>query len=168
MSCCTDVAALTNADDEELLKFIKHRYQSEVNGWETWCGSDVLVIVNPYTKSSEKNDQEIWTALRRCGMNYIGAPPHPYTMAAKAVQRMMRQNTPVFSIISGESGTGKTHSARLMMEYVVQCCSRSSGTSPGSVLRKLRRGRPGTSLLSIGPQQRQKLTLRHPSERPLT
>ena len=62
-------------------------------------------------------------------MNYIGAPPHPFTMAAKALQRMMRQNAPVYSIISGESGTGKTHSARLMMEYVVQCCSSGSSGS---------------------------------------
>eukprot|EP00398_MALV-I-01_sp_L67-1_P000968 gene968-983_t len=129
MTGCADVSALTNADDEALLKFIQDRYNQEQNGWETWCGSDVLVIVNPYTKSSVKNDEDIWAALRRCGMNYIGAPPHPYTMAAKAVQRMMRQNSPVFCIISGESGTGKTHSARLMMEYVVQCCSRSSGSN---------------------------------------
>lgn len=57
--CSNDVATLANLDDKHLLDYVKCRYEDVSNGWETWVGNDVLVVVNPYTKSSEQNDHEV-------------------------------------------------------------------------------------------------------------
>ncbi|KAJ1568222.1 Unconventional myosin-Ie, partial [Nowakowskiella sp. JEL0078] len=74
-----------------------------------------LVAVNPYKKLSYFTDAEIDI--------YNGSaahenPPHIYAVADKMYQSMLTDEENQCVIISGESGAGKTESAKLIMNYI--------------------------------------------------
>jgi len=61
--------------------------------------------------------------------------PHTYVVAAKAVRQMYVNKERQAIVISGESGAGKTETAKIAMNFLTSM-SGSSGQSEGPVSQK--------------------------------
>lgn len=85
--------------------------------------SEVLVICNPYQILPIYGPSHI--ALYQTA-NMSETQPHIFGLAERAYRKMVTSRIPQAVIISGESGAGKTESAKLILHYA----SSVSGSSP--------------------------------------
>ena len=118
-SLCAQVAVV---DADAGLDVLKKRFDTQ--NIYTHCGP-LLVAVNPYADveglySTEKLDEHLVL------MPSEEPPPHVYGMAARAYQKMMATGGNQAVVISGESGAGKTESAKFLLTYLAAA---ASGTS---------------------------------------
>merc|ERR1711936_336995 len=90
----------------------------------TYCGI-VLVAINPYSDLQIYGNETI--SMYR-GKNMGDLDPHVYAVAEEAFKRMERYTQDQSIIVSGESGAGKTVSAKYAMRYFATV----GGTSDGS------------------------------------
>jgi len=84
----------------------------------------VLVAVNPYERQDENYTEGIMRAYQARPMNLEGLvgmddlAPHVYTVANSAYLNMVARRVNQSIIVCGESGSGKTESAKYMMRYL--------------------------------------------------
>uniref|UniRef100_A0A8C1YG99 non-specific serine/threonine protein kinase n=1 Tax=Cyprinus carpio TaxID=7962 RepID=A0A8C1YG99_CYPCA len=107
-----DLATLEVLDENTITEQLQRRYAKEQI--YTYVG-DILIAVNPFHKS------ELYTPEH--SKVYIGAkrtsnPPHIYAVADIAYQSMVSYNADQCIVISGESGSGKTESAHLLVQQL--------------------------------------------------
>ncbi|KAI8809341.1 myosin IF [Cladochytrium replicatum] len=107
-----DMVLLTKVTEDQITDNLKKRLMSDLI--YTYIGP-TLVAVNPYKKLPYFTEKEI--------EQYHGAasyehPPHIYAVADKMFQSMISDEENQCVIISGESGAGKTESAKLIMNYI--------------------------------------------------
>lgn len=86
----------------------------------TWCGI-ALVAVNPYTDIDIYGKQVIETY--HIAPDLLQLNPHIYAIAENAYSNLERNQS---IIVSGESGAGKTVSAKLVMSYFAYIASSKS------------------------------------------
>ena len=107
-----DFVLLPKLDMESFLDNLKVRHANDLN--YTYIG-EVCVSVNPY------KDLQIY------GPDYIDAykgremyerPPHIFAIAEAAYQTMKRSSADTCIVISGESGSGKTETSKIIMRYI--------------------------------------------------
>ena len=55
---------------------------------------------------------------------------HLYAMGEAAYRHLMRDKSPAALVMSGESGAGKTETAKHLMNYIAWCARRSALTPP--------------------------------------
>jgi myosin-1 len=84
---------------------------------------DVLIAVNPYRILPIFGPDHV-----KMYQTAFDSTPHVYGLAERAYRAMKEMNRPQAVIISGESGAGKTESAKLFLHYV-SSVSGSSGQS---------------------------------------
>ncbi|XP_044253727.1 unconventional myosin-XV [Tribolium madens] len=105
-----DMIQLTDLHEAALLWNLKLRYDR--NLIYTYAGS-ILVAVNPYRMFDSSYGIE---AAQRYKGKMIGAlPPHLFALGASAYSSLP---APQVVVISGESGSGKTESTKLVMQYL--------------------------------------------------
>ncbi|XP_008197063.1 unconventional myosin-XV [Tribolium castaneum] len=105
-----DMIQLTDLHEAALLWNLKLRYDR--NLIYTYAGS-ILVAVNPYRMFDSSYGIE---AAQRYRGKMIGAlPPHLFALGASAYSALP---APQVVVISGESGSGKTESTKLVMQYL--------------------------------------------------
>jgi len=110
---CDDNTSLVHLNDATILENLKARH--EVNEIYTYTAS-VLLAVNPYKDVKGLYGQSQCARYRG---KHIGAlPPHPYAIADTAYRALVRDRRNQGFIISGESGAGKTETAKIVMEYL--------------------------------------------------
>ncbi|KAF4096052.1 hypothetical protein G5714_023655 [Onychostoma macrolepis] len=107
-----DLATLEVLDENTITEQLQRRYGKEQI--YTYVG-DILIAVNPFHKT------ELYTPEH--SKDYIGAkrtsnPPHIYAVADIAYQSMVAYNADQCIVISGESGSGKTESAHLLVQQL--------------------------------------------------
>ncbi|EGC40024.1 hypothetical protein DICPUDRAFT_25874 [Dictyostelium purpureum] len=91
---------------------------------------EVLIAVNPYKQLPITGPEFIKMYQNSPGGNE--APPHIFALAERAYRRMVDENESQCVIISGESGAGKTVSAKLILQYVTAVSPNNSyGNSMG-------------------------------------
>uniref|UniRef100_A0AAR2IYN9 Myosin VC n=1 Tax=Pygocentrus nattereri TaxID=42514 RepID=A0AAR2IYN9_PYGNA len=88
----------------------------------TYCGI-ILVAVNPYKQLPIYGDAVIHAYS---GQNMGDLDPHIFAVAEEAYKQMARNNRNQSIIVSGESGAGKTVSARYAMRYFAMVSKSSS------------------------------------------
>ncbi|KAI9341028.1 P-loop containing nucleoside triphosphate hydrolase protein [Zopfochytrium polystomum] len=93
-----------------------------------------LVAVNPYKKLPYFTDKEI---EQYHGTAAYENPPHIYAVADKMFQNMIIDEENQCVIISGESGAGKTESAKLIMNYIAAVSAK--GGSNNAVVDNIKR-----------------------------
>ncbi|KAJ3220393.1 Unconventional myosin-Ie [Dinochytrium kinnereticum] len=81
--------------------------------------------VNPYKKLPYFTEKEI---EQYNGSAAYEHPPHIYALADKMFQSMITDEENQCVIISGESGAGKTESAKLIMNYIAAVSARGGGS----------------------------------------
>ena len=109
-----NLTGLSELNETSLLKSIKKRYESDSIYTDV---GDILVAVNPFRELSIY--QEPWSqAFRRPDVSALA--PHIYRVAARAFNSMVQGKKDQVCVISGESGAGKTESAKFIMQQVRQ------------------------------------------------
>uniref|UniRef100_A0A914WZP3 Myosin motor domain-containing protein n=1 Tax=Plectus sambesii TaxID=2011161 RepID=A0A914WZP3_9BILA len=94
----------------------------------TYCGI-VLVAINPYEDCSHLYGQEMIQVYRGVGKQVRGLDPHVYAVAEEAIFDMSEYGKNQSIIVSGESGAGKTVSAKFAMRYFAAVGSARSSSS---------------------------------------
>ncbi|KAF4520564.1 hypothetical protein B566_EDAN011117 [Ephemera danica] len=107
-----DMIQLNDLNEASLLWNLKIRYDKELI--YTYTGS-ILVAVNPYKMFDiygldmvKKYEGQIMGTL----------PPHLFSIGSSAYSRMSKDMESQVVVISGESGSGKTESTKLVMQYL--------------------------------------------------
>lgn len=106
---------------EETLNTIKRRYIHE-RAIYTWCGI-ALVAVNPYQEQDIYGDQAVETYHSASHSVYLQLDPHIYAVTEDAYSKLERNLKNQSIIVSGESGAGKTVSAKHAMRYLASIAS---------------------------------------------
>ncbi|CAJ1328019.1 unnamed protein product [Effrenium voratum] len=110
---CQDNTSLVHLNDATILENLKARHQ--VDDIYTYTAS-VLLAVNPYKDVTGLYGASQCAKYRG---KHIGAlAPHPYAIADTAYRALVRDRKNQGFIISGESGAGKTETAKIVMEYL--------------------------------------------------
>ncbi|TVU30294.1 hypothetical protein EJB05_21904 [Eragrostis curvula] len=105
-----DLMQLSYLSEPSVLYNLQYRYSQDLI--YTKAGP-VLVAVNPFKKVSLYGNEYI-DAYRNKAMD----SPHVYAIADSALREMTRDEVNQSIIISGESGAGKTETAKIAMQYL--------------------------------------------------
>ncbi|XP_043392074.1 unconventional myosin-Vb isoform X2 [Chelonia mydas] len=107
-----DLVALSYLHEPAVLHTLRARFL-ETNTIYTYCGI-ILVAINPYKQLPIYEEPVIYAYS---GQNMGDMDPHIFAVAEDAYKQMSRNNKNQSLIISGESGAGKTASAKYAMRY---------------------------------------------------
>ncbi|XP_066902208.1 LOW QUALITY PROTEIN: unconventional myosin-Va [Halyomorpha halys] len=107
-----DLTSLSYLHEPAVLHNLEIRFCRH-NAFYTYCGI-VLVAINPFKEMSIYGPDTIW-AYRGQAMGDLD--PHIFAVAEEAYTKMEREQTDQSIIISGESGAGKTVTAKYAMRY---------------------------------------------------
>ncbi|XP_035379484.1 unconventional myosin-Vc [Electrophorus electricus] len=107
-----DLTALSYLHEPAVLHNLRVRFVDSKIIY-TYCGI-ILVAVNPYKQLPIYGDAVIHAYS---GQNMGDLDPHIFAVAEEAYKQMARNNRNQSIIVSGESGAGKTVSARYAMRY---------------------------------------------------
>ncbi|CAL8322536.1 unnamed protein product [Lota lota] len=107
-----DLTALSYLHEPAVLHNLKVRFL-ESNHIYTYCGI-VLVAINPYEQLAIYGEEVI---NAYSGQNMGDMDPHIFAVAEEAYKQMARDERNQSIIVSGESGAGKTVSAKYAMRF---------------------------------------------------
>eukprot|EP00054_Salpingoeca_dolichothecata_P009067 m.51369 g.51369 ORF g.51369 m.51369 type:complete len:987 (+) comp18146_c0_seq1:26-2986(+) len=121
-----NLTSLENLNEETLLAELEARYKRDVI--YTYVG-EILVAVNPYKRIDGLYNASM-TAKYTDLSDKTSAPPHIFAVADAAFTSMV-QNPPgkaanQVCVISGESGAGKTESAKLFTKQIISLSERKA------------------------------------------
>ncbi|XP_067339483.1 unconventional myosin-Vb isoform X1 [Channa argus] len=119
-----DLTALSYLHEPAVLHNLKVRFL-ESNNIYTYCGI-VLVAINPY-EQLQIYGEEVINAYS--GQNMGDMDPHIFAVAEEAYKQMARDERNQSIIVSGESGAGKTVSAKYAMRYFATVGGSSNDTN---------------------------------------
>ncbi|KAL1567092.1 myosin-2-like isoform X2 [Salvia divinorum] len=105
-----DLAQLSYLNEPSVLHNLQYRYSQDIIYSKA---GPVLLAVNPF-KSVQMYGDDIVTAYRK---NLLDSP-HVYATADAAYKAMIADEENQSIIISGESGAGKTETAKIAMQYL--------------------------------------------------
>ncbi|KAF7827472.1 myosin-1 [Senna tora] len=112
-----DLMQLSYLNEPSVLYNLQRRYNQ--NMIYTKAGP-VLVAVNPFKKVPLYGNDYIEAYKRKAIES-----PHVYAIAHMAIREMIRDEVNQSIIISGESGAGKTETAKIAMQYLAALCGGS-------------------------------------------
>ena len=111
---CVDLARLKSIDQKTVLTALKGRHE---HGEVYTHAASVLIAVNPYKTLQGMYSKERLTKFRN-SVHLADEPPHIFGLAAKAHRSMISEGCNQAVVINGESGAGKTESAKFVMDYL--------------------------------------------------
>ncbi|OIT39679.1 PREDICTED: myosin-2-like [Nicotiana attenuata] len=114
-----DLMQLSYLNEPSVLHNLQRRYARDIIYSKA---GPVLIAINPF-KDIQLYGDEFVTAYRQKLLN----DPHVYSIADTAYDRMMEDEISQSIIISGESGSGKTETAKIAMEYLATIGGSSNG-----------------------------------------
>ena len=127
-----NLTGLTELNQKTLLDAIKKRYMEDRIYTDV---GDILVAVNPFC-SLPLYSSSCSAAFSQPDQSSMA--PHIFKSAGRAYNAMVQAKRDQVCVISGESGAGKTESAKLIMKQVYCCvvrvmhCEIVLGTDRGS------------------------------------
>ncbi|KRX90400.1 Unconventional myosin-If [Trichinella pseudospiralis] len=107
-----DMVLLATVDEDAIVQNLRKRYMNSV--MFTYIGP-VLLSVNPFTQMPYFSEKQM---DQYQGANQYENPPHIYALTDDMYRNMLIDNENHCVIISGESGSGKTVSAKYIMNYL--------------------------------------------------
>jgi len=130
-SVAEDCTSLLHLDDANILDNLKMRYkmasefrptekntlphpENKAHGIYTFTSS-VLLAVNPYRDVSYLYSKSQKIRYRNMGPSSHTLPPHPFALADLAYRQLYSEKMDQAMVISGESGAGKTETAKIVM-----------------------------------------------------
>lgn len=119
-----DLTALSYLHEPAVLHNLKVRFLESSHIY-TYCGI-VLVAINPYEQLPIYGEDVIYAYS---GQNMGDMDPHIFAVAEEAYKQMARDEKNQSIIVSGESGAGKTVSAKYAMRYFATVGGSASETN---------------------------------------
>ena len=113
MSVPDDLAQLPSIDPEVVMDTLKQRHADDKIYTKNGA---VLVAINPYKPVSLYEDSDL--AQYKGSISLDREPPHIFAVAAATHRALVSEGTNQAVVISGESGAGKTESARFVLQYL--------------------------------------------------
>ncbi len=117
-----DLLMLGDFNEPTLLQNTRARfYQDKIY---SFIGNPILIAVNPYKKLDIYKDnyikyfREFFIKLKQDASLIQMSAPHLYYVAEAAYQDMISDKKNQSIIISGESGSGKTESTKIILKYL--------------------------------------------------
>lgn len=107
-----NLTGLAELSEKALLSATKKRYSANMIYTDV---GDILVAVNPFQELPIYD--EAWSTAYCCP-DVSSLSPHIYRVAARAFNAMVQGKKDQVCVISGESGAGKTESAKFIMYQV--------------------------------------------------
>ncbi|GMT09469.1 hypothetical protein PFISCL1PPCAC_766 [Pristionchus fissidentatus] len=129
-----DLTTLSYLHEPAVLHNVAYRFVEKESVY-TYCGI-VLVAVNPYADCRDLYGDEMIQVYRGVGKQVRGLDPHIYAVAEEAFYDMAEYGKNQSVIVSGESGAGKTVSAKYVMRYFASVAGSRKG-GPGIEQRVL-------------------------------
>ncbi|CAJ1399737.1 unnamed protein product [Effrenium voratum] len=124
-----DVCCLDTVTKAALLHTIRARFNKQ--SVYTWV-SRILLAVNPFQVlplySSEMLDKY------RFAKEAHALPPHIFSIAADSVSNLQTSSRDQAIVINGESGAGKTESAKLIMSFIAEA-TKPDGAEPSQSMQ---------------------------------
>ena len=118
-----DLCCLPTLSEQTLLKHLEERFsQGRIY---TYVG-EILIAVNPFRFFPMYNPKFINAYNNR---NLGSLPPHIFAIADVAFHRMLREKKSQCVVISGESGSGKTESTKLIVHHLTALGLKTQATS---------------------------------------
>ncbi|EGD76304.1 hypothetical protein PTSG_01006 [Salpingoeca rosetta] len=111
-----DLASLTKLDEQIMVNQLHHRYDND--DIYTYIG-DILVAVNPFRPLTIYTPQ--WQHRYRNAAKSEN-PPHIYAIADWSYHGMLSSGRDQCCVVSGESGAGKTESAKFLIRHITDLC----------------------------------------------
>lgn len=108
-----DLASLSSIDPGMVMDTLQQRHK--VDKIYTKNGA-VLVAINPYKSMTLYEDQQL--KQYKESMALETEPPHIFAVAAATHRALISEGKDQSVVISGESGAGKTESARFVLQYL--------------------------------------------------
>jgi len=118
-----DLCMLTYLGEENVLHNLQHRYKNMSNCY-TSTTAKVLVAVNPYERMDQNYTNEVMSKYQAAEINLEGLsdekslPPHVFAVANAAYVNLLAKKQNQSIIVCGESGAGKTESAKYQMRFL--------------------------------------------------
>nr|XP_006818305.1 PREDICTED: myosin-IIIa-like [Saccoglossus kowalevskii] len=110
-----DLATLNVLDEDTILKQLEVRYKKDLI--YTYIG-DILLAVNPYREITIYTDE---LSSKYVNLKYRRSMrPHIFAIADNAYHQMKQTGVNQCCVISGESGAGKTESAKFIVQQIVR------------------------------------------------
>src|SRR3989338_1573775 len=125
---------MTQMDDmtlEGILENCKERYDQDLI--YTYTGT-ILVALNPFKRVPYYGDRWIKKYL---GQRIGSQPPHVYALAESAYTNISEKGQDRSLLISGESGSGKTETTKLILRYLTRRTKKSSTETSQGVEKKI-------------------------------
>lgn len=107
-----DLCRLPSLSEQTLLEHLEERFSK--GRIYTYVG-EILITVNPFRFFPMYNPKFINAYNNR---NLGSLPPHIFAIADVAFHRMLREKKSQCVVISGESGSGKTESTKLLVHHL--------------------------------------------------
>mmetsp|Transcript_58779 Transcript_58779/g.148913 ORF Transcript_58779/g.148913 Transcript_58779/m.148913 type:complete len:1423 (+) Transcript_58779:92-4360(+) len=133
-----DNTEMVHLDDANILHNIRKRYYRDEIYTYT---ANVLLAINPYKSIPGLYTPEKIAEYR--GRSPGMLPPHPYAIADTAYRQQLREKDKKNQalVISGESGAGKTETAKHTMQYLTQV-SRTDAAHGGRIQERIINSNP--------------------------
>lgn len=107
-----NLTTLQELNEETLLQAVRQRYDRDHIYTDV---GDILVAINPFRVLPVYD--EMWSTTY-CRPDVSSLAPHIYKVASRAYNAIVREKKDQVCVISGESGAGKTESAKFIMHQV--------------------------------------------------
>uniref|UniRef100_A0A1I7SAS3 Unconventional myosin-Va n=1 Tax=Bursaphelenchus xylophilus TaxID=6326 RepID=A0A1I7SAS3_BURXY len=118
-----DLTSLSYLHEPAVLNNLQYRFE-RLEKIYTYSGI-VLVAINPYADCSQIYGDDVMLVYRGQGQQVRVLEPHIYAIAEEAYYDMCEYTKNQSIIVSGESGAGKTVSAKFVMRYLTTAASSS-------------------------------------------
>jgi len=121
-----DLCMLTYLGERNILHNLEYRYtkMDAKQRCYTSTTSKVLVAINPYERMDDNYTEAVMKKYQDAEINLEGLategdlPPHVFTVANSAFRNLVARGANQSIIVCGESGSGKTESAKYMMRFL--------------------------------------------------
>lgn len=132
---CADNTSLVHLDEANILDNLRRRFAKDMIYTYT---ANVLLAVNPYKEiGGLYSDATLWEYKKPS----VGKPPHPYAIADLAFKRLHRDRKDQAIMVSGESGAGKTETAKIIMRFLTSI-ARTDAARGGQIQDKIVKANP--------------------------
>jgi len=110
-----DLVLLSKISEDSIVSSLKKRYASDKI--YTYIGTgQVLLAVNPFKQLPKLYNPTVLSKYQN--RRPFENPPHVYAIAETAFKSLKNNHKPQCVLVSGESGAGKTESAKKLMEFI--------------------------------------------------
>ncbi|CAJ0582031.1 unnamed protein product, partial [Mesorhabditis spiculigera] len=120
-----DLTTLSYLHEPAVLNNLQYRFMGRENVY-TYCGI-VLVAINPYADCGHLYNDDVIQVYRGVGKQVRELDPHIFGVAEEAYFDLCEYQKNQSIIVSGESGAGKTVSAKHVMKYLATVAGERAG-----------------------------------------